>query len=340
VGKGDTVLVKPNLHGGPGHTSARLMRAACQWAFARGARRVVLGDGPFWGITSQAAQGYFERAGVLQACAETGAEPAYFHEHPYRLHHPQSPHVPRVLGVSHFLYDCDVVINLPVLKTHFNTLITVAIKNLKGLLRPVDKRRLHEMELHLALGVVAQLVRPEVTVTLCDALTAYEGMGPSSGTPVEMNLLLASGDFVALDAVVCDLSGVEPASARLVRECAALGVGVGDLDQIQVVGEKLSEHRRRFKLPWEALADDFPGLTVHSRGACSGCTMNLCAALSEVSARGQKVTCDSILIGPGPETEADLLVGKCAAQGKGRKADAEGCPPVIGEIRRALSIER
>lgn len=335
VQRGDRVLVKPNLHGGNGHTSPLVMEAACRWALSKGARKVLLGDGPYWGIAD--STDYFKEAGVYAACEATGAIPADFHQYRYKLHHPQSPHTPEVLGVSHYLYESDVVINLPVMKTHFNTLVTIALKNVKGCLRRVDKRRLHECDLNRALAVVNTLTRPRVTVNLCDATKAFEGMGPSSATPLEMGLLLASADPVALETVACQLMDIDPAKVRLIQECAALGVGVADPAQIQVVGERVEAHRRRFKLPHEALAESFPGLRLQSSRACSCCLQNVFQALERVKREGRRLTCEWILIGPGPDTEADVLIGRCAAEGKECPPDVRGCPPPTEHIFATIS---
>jgi uncharacterized protein (DUF362 family) len=334
VSRGDLVLVKPNLHGGHGHTAPQVMAAACRWAFGKGARRVLLGDGPYWGMADCGP--YFTAAGVYQACAESGAEPVFFHAYPYRLHHPQDPQAPRVLGVSRHLHEADVVINLPVMKTHFHTLITIALKNVKGCLRPVDKRRLHGLELNVALGVVNEVVQPLVTVTLCDATTAYEGFGPSSATPVSLGLLVASRDPVAVDAVCCQLMELDPRQVRLIGECATRGVGVGDPARIEVAGERVEDHRRRFERPQEALARQFPGLTIHGQHACSVCSQNLVLALQEWQQTGRPLAARSILIGAGDASEAELLVGACALRGRRNAAGVPGCPPAAAAICEAL----
>lgn len=325
VSPGVRVLVKPNLHGGDGHTSEALMTATCRWAFEHGAREVLLGDGAYWGIGD--ATSYFESCGVYRACEASGALPVDLHEYPYRLNHPGVEGVPAVLGVSRHLYECDVVINLPLMKTHFNTLVTIALKNVKGCLRRVDKRRLHECDLNHALGVVNTLVQPLVHATLCDATTAYEGIGPGHGTPVDMGLLLASRDPVALDTVCCELMGIDPAKVRLIGESAARKVGESRREAIAVVGESVEAHARRFKLPHQALAEAFPGLAIHSAHACSCCMQNLFLALEQARAEGLTPACRSLLIGPGEAGQAEILVGRCAAQGQGRGADVPGCPP-------------
>ena len=330
VGRGERVLVKPNLHGGYGYTSEAMMTAACRWAFEKGARQVLLGDAPYWGIED--ATSYFQQCGVYRACEATGAQPVDLHQYSYKLHHPGVEGVPAVIGISRHLYECDSVINLPLMKTHFNTLITIALKNMKGCLRRVDKRRLHECDLNHALGVVNTLVQPLVRATLCDATTAYEGMGPGNGTPVSMGLLVASKDPVALDTICCELMQIDHRKVRLIQEAAKRQVGESDPARIEVVGEAVADHSRRFKLPHEALSEAFPGLQINSTRACSCCMQSLFLALEKAKNDGQKLNCGSILIGPGPNSEAEVLIGRCAGAGQGRSVDVAGCPPSVADI--------
>lgn len=338
VSRGDRVLVKPNMHGGSGFTRPEMMAAVCNWAREQGAREVILGDGPYWGLQDVSA--YFEETGLHRACEQSGAVPYNMHAHEYIVHQLDSPLAPKTLGVSSILSECDVVINLPIIKTHFNTRITIALKNVKGCVRPMDKKALHEYDLNFALAVVNELIQPLVTVTICDGLEGREGMGPSASTSFPLGLILASPDPVALDTICCELMQIDPASVRLIGECAKRGLGESDLQQISVVGEAVADHARRFKLPHEALAEQFPGFTVHSMKACSCCSQKVFEALEKLEREGRELTCSSLLIGPGPETEADLLVGKCAALGRDCKPDIAGCPPSVDRIMEALTAPR
>jgi len=336
IAAGDRVLIKPNHHGAEGFTSAAVMRAAARWAFAQDAGEVWIGDGPNWAMTDTTA--YFKSTGLRAVCDETGARALNFHAGEFVVFRPESPDLPETIGFSRYVYDAEVVINLPVMKTHFNTLVTLGIKNLKGCLRPIDKKTLHEMELHSALAEVARLLRPRVTATVIDATTAYEGMGPASGTPVALGLLIASRDILAADSVACNLMGIDPQQARLIRFCAERGVGEMDLGKIEVVGENPAHHRRRFELPYEAMAREFPNLRLCTEHACSGCAMNLFRALEIARGAGQEITCETVVIGPSIATEGQvLLVGKCTREGWGERPHVPGCPPRIEAIRTALT---
>jgi hypothetical protein len=194
------------------------------------------------------------------------------------------------------------------------------------------------MELNEALAEVNRMLKPVVTATVLDATTAMEGMGPAAATPVEMGLLVASADIVAADSVGCHLMGIDPMQARLIRFCAERGVGEMYLSRIAVVGERVEDHARRFRLPYEALAEDFPEVRLVTEHACSGCMLNLFRAMEIARHHGQAINCDTLVIGPGVTSEGEvLLVGQCTKAGWDGTPYVRGCPPRVEAIREGMT---
>jgi uncharacterized protein (DUF362 family) len=72
-----------------------------------------------------------------------------------------------------------------------------------------------------------------------------EGSGPIDGTPVKMNLIIAGTDTVAADATACRIMGIDPHEIKHIRR--AYEKGLGNIDNVQVVGEKLDAVTRPFK---------------------------------------------------------------------------------------------
>ncbi len=135
------------------------------------------------------------------------------------------------------------MITLPVMKTHGKTTITGAIKNQWGC---ISKLR-HNFHLVLddALADINSIVTPKFAVM--DATVCLEGNGPKSGIPKIANLVLASGDFVALDTVQAQLMGFDPSKIKHIQNCAQRKLGNSHLEHIEVVGESLAEHKMEFK---------------------------------------------------------------------------------------------
>lgn len=129
------------------------------------------------------------------------------------------------------------LITIPVMKTHNKTTITGAIKNQWGCLQTL--RHNFHLVISETLVDVNTLLRPRFAVM--DATMCLQGNGPKSGRPKEVGLVLASGDIVALDTVAAQIMGFNPTEIAHIQLCAQHGLGVANLDQIRVDGERVQD---------------------------------------------------------------------------------------------------
>jgi uncharacterized protein (DUF362 family) len=99
-----------------------------------------------------------------------------------------------------------------------------------------DKARLHQSYpvIHLNIFLGARVIRPHLAVL--DAWEAMEGEGPTQGDPVPLHAAVASLDPVAADAVAAHLMGFDPFEIGYLWYCHRAGLGQGDLESIQMVG--------------------------------------------------------------------------------------------------------
>src|SRR5262249_52398941 len=110
-------------------------------------------------------------------------------------------------GMAKTWLEADAFITLPVLKTHATTVFTGSLKNQWGCIPRYDRILLHKY-LHELIAAINK-IRP-VTLALMDGLVGMQGRGPINGYPINLNVLLASRDPVALDASAMRLIGLEP----------------------------------------------------------------------------------------------------------------------------------
>ena len=149
--------------------------------------------------------------------------------------------------------EADVIVNLPKLKTHTLTVLTGAVKNMYGTL-PVGLRRRYHGEFRrsedfgrMLTDVFAANV-PQLTIM--DAISAMQGEGPAGGTMRDLGIVLAGRDGVAVDAVAGRIIGLDPAEVDTTRFCHRRGLGIGRLEDIEVIGESLaSVTATDFRLP-------------------------------------------------------------------------------------------
>lgn len=152
------------------------------------------------------------------------------------------------VGVARTALEADFIISVPLLKTHMTTNITIGMKNMMGTLPQREKWKMHMSGLHQALVDLNRLVKPDLVIV--DGMVGMEGLGPTIGSPVQMNLVLAGTDVVAVDTVGAAVMGFELKEAEHLVRAGRDGLGENDLDKIEVRGEKIEDVARPFKKPF------------------------------------------------------------------------------------------
>ena len=148
----------------------------------------------------------------------------------------KSVKVPRIVTES-------AVISAAKLKTHANTGVTLGMKNMFGLLPDKFKGKFHAKGISKVIVDINTVLKPALTVI--DGFVGMEGAGPMDGTPVRMDLIIAGTDVVATDATASRIMGFDPNEIKHIRR--AHEKGIGNLTDIEVVGEKIENVTRPFK---------------------------------------------------------------------------------------------
>ncbi len=146
--------------------------------------------------------------------------------------------------ISPSVLESDHVINLPKLKTHSFTIFTGAVKNMFGVIPHGMRTEYHRQfsfpsDFSEMLVDIYSCVPPSLTIM--DGIVSMEGEGPSAGKPRRTNIVLASLDGVALDAVSSKIVGFNPLNIYTTRSAYQRGLGIGDIKKINILGEKISD---------------------------------------------------------------------------------------------------
>ena len=130
------------------------------------------------------------------------------------------------------------IIHLPTVKTHVFTTITGAMKNAFGGLLGRDRHWTHGLihETLVDLLQIQQDIHPGIFAVM-DGTFSGDGPGPRAMRWHETDVLLASADQVAIDAVSAKLQGFDPLSIPFIRLAHEKGMGIGDPAQIEILGE-------------------------------------------------------------------------------------------------------
>lgn len=164
---------------------------------------------------------------------------------------PEGVFIPKVLVGKN-------IVHLPTVKTHVFTTITGAMKNAFGGLLHRNRHWTHSVihETLVDLLTIQQEIHPGI-FALMDGTFAGDGPGPRAMRWHEKNILLASADQVAIDAISAKLQGFDPLSIPFIRIAHEMGLGVGDPREIEIIGYDINQER-----PWHFLQED----TFASRG--------------------------------------------------------------------------
>jgi uncharacterized protein (DUF362 family) len=247
--EGKRVLIKPNMLGPyPPEkgitTHPALIRSLVASLKRRGAVCRV-GDNP--GVSGYAANERCARVtGLLEAAdgcfvyLGKDAVPA----------EAKSPWPERVV-VSRALFEADLVVNVPKFKTHLQTKMTGAVKNLFGLLVGAEKARVHlaaprPPDFAKALVGIYRIRIPDLTVM--DAVVGMEGNGPSGKDLRPIGKILASRSGVCVDGVAAAMMGVAPARIDTLRVAREAGLGEIDPGRMRIRGDWAP--LKKFKMPW------------------------------------------------------------------------------------------
>jgi uncharacterized protein (DUF362 family) len=134
------------------------------------------------------------------------------------------------------------MLQLPTVKTHVFTTITGAMKNAFGGLLHRNRHWTHAVihDTLVDLLMIQHEIHPGL-FALMDGTFAGDGPGPRAMRWHQKDVLLASADQVAIDAVSAQLQGFDPMSLRFIRRAHEMDLGVGDPRQIKIVGHDIAQ---------------------------------------------------------------------------------------------------
>ncbi|MBW2374225.1 MAG: DUF362 domain-containing protein [Deltaproteobacteria bacterium] len=162
--------------------------------------------------------------------------------------YPDGFHIPkRFIGEN--------IIHLPTVKTHVFTTTTGAMKNAFGGLLNERRHWTHPVihDTLVDLLMIQKRIHPGVLAVM-DGTFAGDGPGPRCMVPHRKNVLLASDDQVAIDAVSASMMGFDPLEIRYIRLAHERGLGCGDLRDIEIAGdEDAAAERWNFDGPFKRM---------------------------------------------------------------------------------------
>lgn len=343
-----TVLIKPNLvctDAGSNKipkwgmiTTTRVVEHTVQMLKEYGCRHIEIGEGSLANkeIGAKTARAY-RWIGIDKIAQKYDVTLRDFNQGPFQ----KVTLGDTTVKVASAPLEADFLIDLPVLKTHILTKVSLGIKNLKGCLEEKSRKKFHAGNLEQLLALLGAHINPDLTII--DGIYALEHGHTALGTAHLANLLVVGRNCLACDIVGTEIMGIDPLSVSHFQEYSKITGDALSLDAIDIVGESIDSVRRPFE--WYRDFSDIyheagiKGVTVQSpKDICTGCLI-LAEGISLMFCkdnRGRSFDDVEICFGKGVKAKDTskqvFLVGNCAINENRDHPTAvrvKGCYPKI-----------
>jgi len=235
VQKGQTVLVKPNIGWDvtperAGNTNPKLVKRVIEHCLQAGARQVYVFDN-----TCDKWDRCYANSGIEKAVKDAGGTMVPGHTESYY----QSVDIPqgkklKKAKVHELVLQSDVFINIPVLKHHSGAKLTIAMKNLMGVVW--DRMYWHRNDLQQCIADYATFEK-KPTLNIIDAYRVMMKNGPRGVSEADVSLMksqIVAPDIVAADAAAAKIFGKEPEDIGHITLADEMGAGTMTLDKLNI----------------------------------------------------------------------------------------------------------
>ncbi len=240
VKAGDTVMVKPNLNSAdplPASSDPQFVKAVIELLWEHGAGRVILGESSMFALSTREVM---ETTGMLKVAEETEAEVVVFNEGEWVEQKVGGKYLDTV-SLPKALFEVQKIVYVPCLKTHRLADFTMSLKVAVGFMKPEERGPLHAGDLQEKIAELNTVVCPDLIII--DGRRCFISEGPSKGEVREPNMILASGDRIAIDVEGMRIIKSYPGTSlegdvwqfRQIRRAVELGLGVSSDKEYEIV---------------------------------------------------------------------------------------------------------
>ncbi len=269
-----------------------------------------------------------------------------------------------VLNFNQDVMESDFIIDLPALKAHNQTMVSLGIKNLKGLIDIRSRKLCHnpdpQKDLHYHVARLADKMPP--LFTLIDGIYSLERGPGFDGKMHRRNILIASWDILGADKTGAKILGFEPSEVPHLLYAAENHQRAVDFSDVKVVGESMDKIccKHEFDFPYQEDSEKCLPYPLAKQGIkgifyrkfdtsmctyCSGINGVVLSAIRDAW-KGEDFDRIEVLTGkkmkPTPGMKKTILLGKCMFTAHRKNPDinimipVKGCPPEPAEIAKGL----
>ncbi len=355
--KGLRVLLKPNVsrmlpYTQGATTHPQVVAAAIDYFKSYGAAEVALGESPITGVRVLEA---YEVCGIKEIADDRDVALLDFDAQPYQVIKIPGGRVVDQIKVTWFWSDYDFIVSIPVMKTHMHTDVTLAIKNMKGMLwrrqkavfhqiQVPDSHKAGEKELDLAISDMASVLYPHMAII--DGSIGMEGLGPGAGQPKGAGLVVAGNDALSADWIAAGLMGIDAKTVAHLRLTA--GQRAFDPAAIRCIPRDYERLVTPFSRPPNKISFRYPGVQVFEKESCSACINTVYLFLERYHHRLKPYlnifNTLNLAVGKGITEfpKETIFIGNCCGHlsGQPNSMFVVGCPPTDSQIWAKVQEKR
>ena len=201
--------------------------------------KITLADSPAGAYSKNVLKSIYEASGLKEACEKFECNLNYdLSIVPFEA---KSKRCQQIDIIKPY-FDCDVVFNLPKLKTHSMAMYSGAVKNNFGLVGGLQKAQMHfripeKKEFCKMFVDLCEEVKP--AVSLMDGILAMEGDGPNSGTPRKLGVLIASKNPHLVDLISAHIIGFSPKEIESLKYAIDMGICPEKIEPEYLIGDEI-----------------------------------------------------------------------------------------------------
>lgn len=260
------------------------------------------------------------------------------------------------------MLNSDYLIDIPVLKTHAQCMVSLGMKNLKGLISMPSRKKFHSADLQQDLDFnVAQLANKiPPSLTILDGIYTIERGPGMDGRAHRKNILVASNDLISADLVGAKLLGFDPVTIPHLVQATKDKKRAIDLSDIDIVGEKVEDLASHHAWDYDYAENDtlpipyqkagITGIKFHKydKSMCTYCSLlnGILLMAIKIAYKGKPFDNIEIVTGkikePTSGNNKTLLVGQCQVNKNKEHPNIKelitigGCPPNLDELKNKL----
>jgi len=278
LNKGEHVLLKTNLLNATEPKKCVVTNPVVVGAVAKSVLKAggipYIGDSPSGQFTKRRLNKVYEKSGLLKLSKDLGIELNY-DTSSKKIVFPNGKKLQKI-PVCNFVLKADKIIALPKIKTHSFMMMSLATKIMFGAVPGLTKVKYHSMffkRKDFAEMLIDVLLVAKPHLIIMDGIRGMQGDGPMGGTPVDLGVMLASENAVAIDLSVCKMLNIEPIGIPTLREAKIRNLWPLQIEY-PLFSAKDVEHKgfllpstANYLLTGEKTPDRFP----HPNEKCVGC---------------------------------------------------------------------